>query len=186
MDFWCRHARRWDSVAVDKTTSSKSPHLHLALVCQHRSWGALTRLRAKGAMAHLRRLGPQLVSPTPIRPHSPAGSPSRDRGETPPKKAAYLESDSPDCEDEAAGEMCQELLEIFQGSPRCAPPGPVDCGMVDLATVQPPSRNQNPLVKDQRFSTCLTLNDGHAFATSFGEALRGSGAPKSPPPKHSD
>ena len=73
----------------------------------------------------------------------------RDRGETPPKKAAYLESDSPDCEDEAAGEMCQELLEIFQGSPRCAPPGPVDCGMVDLATVQPPSRNQNPLVKDQ-------------------------------------
>ena len=28
------------------------------------------------AMAHLRRMG-QLVSPTPIRPHSPAGSPSR-------------------------------------------------------------------------------------------------------------
>jgi hypothetical protein len=33
--------------------------------------------REKGFMAHLRRIAPQLVSPTPIRPHSPAGSPSR-------------------------------------------------------------------------------------------------------------
>ncbi len=33
------------------------------------------RIRPR-AMAHLRRMG-QLVSPTPIRPHSPAGSPSR-------------------------------------------------------------------------------------------------------------
>jgi hypothetical protein len=34
-------------------------------------------LRPPNTMAHLRRLAPQLVSPTPIRPHSPAGSPSR-------------------------------------------------------------------------------------------------------------
>lgn len=121
-------------------------------------------------MAHLRRLG-QLVSPTPIRPHSPAGSPSRfgaapnpaarqrrvaadplaccvcrERGETPRQQAAFLGCDSPDGDDEAAGAMCEELMQIFTGSPRYAPPGPTD---LCFDTVQPPSRNQNPLVKDQ-------------------------------------
>lgn len=45
--------------------------------------------------------------------------------------------------------MCQELMEIFQGSPRCAPPGPTDCSTSIRDALQPPSRNQNPLVKDQ-------------------------------------
>jgi len=149
-------------------------------------------------MAHLRRLGPQLVSPTPIRPHSPAGSPSRsrapvtpaacaggrrsppaahrvraargahlrtvraterltgvgcevcrERGGTPRQKAAFLGCDSPDGDEEATGEMCEELMQIFAGSPRSAPPGPTDCSAGGHGTVQPPSRNQNPLVKDQ-------------------------------------
>ncbi len=144
-------------------------------------------------MAHLRRLGPQLVSPTPIRPHSPAGSPSRsrapanpaaragaappraaarfahlravraterltgagcgvcrERGGTPRQKAAFLGCDGLDGDDEAAGEMCsQELIQIFAGSPRSAPPGPTDCSAGGHGMVQPPSRNQNPLVKDQ-------------------------------------
>ena len=39
--------------------------------------------RGRGRMAHLRRLAPQLVSPTPIRPHSPAGSPCRLTGSHP-------------------------------------------------------------------------------------------------------
>jgi hypothetical protein len=40
-------------------------------------------------------------------------------------------------------------MQIFACSPRCAPPGPTDCSTGGHATVQPPSRNQNPLVKDQ-------------------------------------
>jgi hypothetical protein len=74
----------------------------------------------------------------------------RERGDTPrQQKAAFLGCDSPDGDDEAAGEMCEELMQIFAGSPRCAPPGPTDCSTGGHVTVQPPSRNQNPLIKDQ-------------------------------------
>lgn len=124
-------------------------------------------------MAHLRRLGPQLVSPTPIRPHSPAGSPSRERGGTPRQKAAFLGCDSPDGDEEATGEMCEELMQIFAGSPRSAPPGPTDCSAGGHGTLQPPSRNQNPLVKDQRFSACPSHNEGQAFASSLSAVLCG-------------
>jgi len=48
------------------------------LLKKTRAAGEETVVRLEqGAMAHLRRIAPQLVSPTPIRPHSPAGSPSR-------------------------------------------------------------------------------------------------------------
>ena len=73
----------------------------------------------------------------------------RERGGTPRQKAAFLGCDSPDGDEEAAGEMCEELMQIFAGSPRSAPPGPTDCSAGGHGTVQPPSRNQNPLVKDQ-------------------------------------
>ena len=78
----------------------------------------------------------------------------RERGGTPPQKNAeqYLgagASAGGHDGDDASGEMCQELMEIFQGSPRCAPSGPTDCSAGSRDTLQPPSRNQNPLVKDQ-------------------------------------
>ena len=69
----------------------------------------------------------------------------RERGATPPQKATYLVADSPDAEDEDAG---LELMEIFQGSPRFAPQGP-DCCLSERHPMQPPSRQQNPVVKDQ-------------------------------------
>jgi len=114
------------------------------------------------------------VSPTPIRPHSPAGSPNRDWGEGPTPKSAYLGPDYGVCDDEDAGEMCQELMEIFQGSPRCAPAGPVYCGVGERDSMQPPSRNQNPLVKDQRFSNnCGQQSEKEIFASKLSAALCG-------------
>ena len=82
----------------------------------------------------------------------------RDRSDT-PTKAAYLGADrsggagSSGGDDEVAGEISanQELMQIFQGSPRCAPPGPTDSCVGYRDNMQPPSRNQNPLVKDQVF-----------------------------------
>jgi hypothetical protein len=92
----------------------------------------------------------------------------RDRSDT-PTKAAYLGADrsggagSSGGDDEAAGEISanQELMQIFQGSPRCAPPGPTDSCVGYRDNMQPPSRNQNPLVKDQVFIlplSCCLLN----------------------------
>jgi len=82
----------------------------------------------------------------------------RDWGEGPTPKSAYLGPDYGVCDDEDAGEMCQELMEIFQGSPRCAPAGPVYCGVGERDSMQPPSRNQNPLVKDQVLDVCLCVD----------------------------
>lgn len=129
-------------------------------------------------MAHLRRIAPQLVSPTPIRPHSPAGSPSRDRSDT-PTKAAYLGADrsggagSSGGDDEVAGEISanQELMQIFQGSPRCAPPGPTDSCVGYRDNMQPPSRNQNPLVKDQLFSNYVSQSEADVFANALSTGL---------------
>lgn len=63
-------------------------------------------------------------------------------------------------------------MEIFQGSPRCAPAGPVDCVVVDRDMMQPPSRNQNPLVKDQRFSNNCK-SEKEIFANQLSAALCG-------------
>ena len=74
-----------------------------------------------------------------------------ERGNTPPQKAGYLDAEAPLADEQEAGEMCAELMEIFStGSPRCAPPGPRGSGgQAYLDSLKPPSRNQNPLPKDQ-------------------------------------
>ena len=74
-----------------------------------------------------------------------------ERANTPPQKTGYLDAEAPLADEQEAGEMCAELMEIFStGSPRCAPPGPGGSGgHACLDSLKPPSRNQNPLPKDQ-------------------------------------
>jgi hypothetical protein len=68
--------RAWGAVARGSARvlvgqARRQLRIRVPVRVQRRRQPALAR-----AMAHLRRMG-QLVSPTPIRPHSPAGSPSR-------------------------------------------------------------------------------------------------------------
>mmetsp|Transcript_7234 Transcript_7234/g.16563 ORF Transcript_7234/g.16563 Transcript_7234/m.16563 type:complete len:127 (-) Transcript_7234:259-639(-) len=118
-------------------------------------------------MAQSRLVAPMLVSPTPIRPISPAGSPIRESQSVNEKQWDYHSKDKM-CEDEELG---QEILEIFQGSPRSSTVYSNCNAYVDtLPIVKPPSRNQNPLIKDSMFDNCH-INDRDVYMSSLSAAV---------------
>eukprot|EP00286_Rhodomonas_abbreviata_P023625 CAMPEP_0181316010 /NCGR_PEP_ID=MMETSP1101-20121128/15670_1 /TAXON_ID=46948 /ORGANISM="Rhodomonas abbreviata, Strain Caron Lab Isolate" /LENGTH=152 /DNA_ID=CAMNT_0023423235 /DNA_START=202 /DNA_END=660 /DNA_ORIENTATION=- len=118
-------------------------------------------------MAHLDEIETVLVSPTPIRPVSPAGSPSIGRDVVPEERISsrHLETDEECCDYEGEMELGLEIFEIFQSS---LPSASVysNANLQQTVGMRPPSRNQNPLVKDQVFYGSTSPVDRDSIASN--------------------
>lgn len=98
------------------------------------------------------------MSPTPIRPLSP----TRDCSPVHPiiqcSKVVHSKLDVGSEDDEVEMELGREIFHILQGSTLSVSRGPVHTLSDSDAGVKPPSRNQNPLVKDKRFERERDMN----------------------------
>mmetsp|Transcript_13117 Transcript_13117/g.27062 ORF Transcript_13117/g.27062 Transcript_13117/m.27062 type:complete len:136 (-) Transcript_13117:196-603(-) len=106
-----------------------------------------------------------LVSPTPIRPVSPATP--RDTPSSDSVSDLYIGMEV--CGDsDGEMELGLEIFEIFQGSlgNRSA-----EYAMLPSTDLRPPSRNSNPLLKDQRFSCSASPVDRDTFASTLCSAM---------------
>jgi len=128
------------------------------------------------------RFAPLVISPTPIRPHSPAFS-SSFRNDTRPATTSRLDKNSlsylgadEDCED-----LGLEIFSILHGAP-------VSSSFSDSThaanilkagqdLLKPPSRNQNPVLSHPNFSSTTMKRDSDSFSSALSEALSGDNTP---------
>mmetsp|Transcript_25652 Transcript_25652/g.52272 ORF Transcript_25652/g.52272 Transcript_25652/m.52272 type:complete len:143 (+) Transcript_25652:257-685(+) len=113
-----------------------------------------------------------LISPTPIRPLSPAKSPTRDQADEVMVLEPHMGADQ--CgEVDGEMELGLEIFEIFRGSAPCCPSVySTPFAVPPVVEMRPPSRNQNPLIKDQRFFGSGSAVDRDSItSTAFSSSL---------------
>ena len=84
-------------------------------------------------------------------------------------KVEQAKTDAESEDDEVEMELGREIFYILQGSTMTLPCGPAKALSESDTGVKPPSRNQNPLVKDKRFERERDMNtrDRDAETSAF-------------------